>query len=60
MRSKDSTTDGWRGLPGPRWSEREILSVVLQLAASGALASTTLIGFDTRAGSRELAPQAPT
>ncbi|MEV1004743.1 hypothetical protein [Nonomuraea sp. NPDC050202] len=60
MRSKDSTTDGWRGLPGPRWSEREILSVVLRLAASGALASTTLIGFDTRAGSRELARLAAT
>lgn len=49
----DRTTDGWRGRPSSRWSEGDILNTVMAFAtgARGAIA----IGYDGRAGSRELA-----
>lgn len=55
MRSAATTTDGWRGLPGPTWSELDLLTAVQHAAATGALGSHVLVGFDTRAGSREIA-----
>ncbi|WP_435175436.1 hypothetical protein [Actinacidiphila sp. bgisy145] len=59
MTSQPTTTDGWRGLPGPGWSEREVLAVlhgVLPALLSGQdRGADVLVGHDGRAGSRELA-----
>jgi phosphomannomutase len=55
MRSVATTTDGWRGLPGPDWSELHLLAAIDHAAASGALGDRVLVGFDARAGAAELA-----
>lgn len=55
MRSSAATTDGWRGLPGPDWSEFDLLATIGHAAASGVLGPSVLIGYDGRAGARELA-----
>ncbi|MDQ1307205.1 MAG: hypothetical protein QG671_3037 [Actinomycetota bacterium] len=55
MRSTPTTTDGWRGLPGPDWSELHLLAAIDHVAASGALGDRVLLGFDARAGAAELA-----
>ncbi|MEU3455371.1 hypothetical protein ABZ671_17500 [Micromonospora sp. NPDC006766] len=49
----DLTTDGWRGLPARNWSEREIVGRALGLAT--AIEGTIAVGYDSRAGSRDLA-----
>jgi phosphomannomutase len=56
MRSSSTTTDGWwRGLPGVGFAEAHLLAAVDHAAASGALSGSVLIGYDGRAGARELA-----
>jgi len=55
MRSAATTTDGWRGRPGPDWSELDLLAAVAHAADTGALGSSVLIGYDTRAGSAQIA-----
>lgn len=55
MRSDEVTTDGWRGLPGPDWSEAAVTAILSGLARSGVLGSRPAVAFDGRAGSRELA-----
>lgn len=59
MTSQSTTTDGWRGLPGPGWSERQVLAVLHRtlpaLAARRDRGTDVLVGHDARAGSRELA-----
>jgi phosphomannomutase len=49
------TTDGWRGMPGPDWSEPAMLAILTALAHGGQLGASTAVSFDGRAGSRELA-----
>lgn len=60
MHSTASTTDGWRGQPGPDWSELDLLTAVDHAAATGALGSQVLVGYDGRAGSHDLAALAAT
>jgi phosphomannomutase len=55
MTSTLTSTDGWRGLPGPDWSELDLLAAVEHAASTGALGDHVLIGFDTRAGSCQIA-----
>ena len=55
MRSDPVTTDGWRGLPGPDWSEATVAGILAGLAASGVLGPSPAVAFDSRGGSRELA-----
>lgn len=55
MRSAATTTDGWRGLPSPAWSELHLLAAIDRAAASGALGDRVLVGFDGRAGAAEVA-----
>lgn len=55
VRSDPATTDGWRGMPGAQWSEMSILPLVAGLADEGALGGRAAVGYDGRAGSRELA-----
>lgn len=55
MRSDPLTTDGWRGRPGPEWSEVSVAGILTGLAESGVLGPSSAIAFDGRAGSRELA-----
>jgi len=50
--SADLTTDGWRGTPSAQHSEREILARATSLGR--AMGDTLAIGYDGRAGSREL------
>jgi phosphomannomutase len=49
------TTDGWRGLPGPDWSEPAILGALAGLARDGRLGGQAAVAYDGRAGSRDLA-----
>jgi phosphomannomutase len=49
------TTDGWRGLPGPDWSEPAILGTLAGLVRDGRLGGRAAVAFDGRAGSRDLA-----
>ncbi|WP_372412709.1 hypothetical protein [Streptomyces luteireticuli] len=55
MRSIAATTDGWRGLPGPAWAEPHLLAALDHCATQQALGNSVLIGYDGRAGARELA-----
>jgi phosphomannomutase len=55
MRSSLSTTDGWRGLPSVGFGEAHLLAALDHAAASGTLSGSVLIGYDGRAGARELA-----
>ncbi|MFE9250759.1 hypothetical protein [Streptomyces sp. NPDC007088] len=55
MRSLATTTDGWRGRPGPDWAEPQLLAALDHCAAQGALGEHVLIGHDARAGAREVA-----
>jgi len=50
-----ATTDGWRGLPSPDWSEPAILGTLADLARDGQLSGQVAVAFDGRAGSRDLA-----
>ena len=43
------TTDGWRGLPGPDWSEPAILGILAGLARDGLLGGQAAVAFDGRA-----------
>ena len=49
------TTDGWRGQPSKKWSELDVLSKAAAFAANLKSDQSLAIGFDGRAGSRELA-----
>jgi phosphomannomutase len=51
----DRTTDGWRGRAGSTWSERDILAAALAFGTEVARNGTVAIGFDGRAGSRDMA-----
>ena len=55
MRSDPVTTDGWRGLPGPDWSEATVARILAGLAEEGVLGVRTAVAFDSRAGSSDLA-----
>ncbi|MFJ4880337.1 hypothetical protein ACIP93_34705 [Streptomyces sp. NPDC088745] len=55
MRSLATTTDGWRGRPGPDWAEPQLLAALDHCAAQGVLGEHVLIGHDARAGAREVA-----
>ncbi|MFI9630079.1 hypothetical protein [Streptomyces sp. NPDC052042] len=55
MRSLVTTTDGWRGLPGPDWAEPQLLAALDHCAARGVLGEHVLVGHDARAGAQEVA-----
>ncbi|MFF9436511.1 hypothetical protein ACF1BP_22560 [Streptomyces sp. NPDC014735] len=55
MRSTPTTTDGWRGLPGPDFAEPQLLAVLNHCAAQDVLGEDVLVGYDGRAGAPELA-----
>lgn len=55
MRSNPVTTDGWRGMPGPDWSEATVAGILVSLVESGQVGTNPAIAFDGRGGSRELA-----
>jgi phosphomannomutase len=54
-KSTELTTDGWRGQPANIWSEHEVLRIAAAFAANLPAGQSVAIGFDGRAGSRELA-----
>ncbi|MFF9785722.1 hypothetical protein [Streptomyces nigrescens] len=55
MHSTATTTDGWRGLPGPAWAEPQLLAALDHCASRDVLGEQVLVGHDARAGARELA-----
>lgn len=54
-RLADLTTDGWRGTPSALWSEHNVLRKATAFAANIEKGHALAIGFDGRAGSRDLA-----
>jgi phosphomannomutase len=54
-KAAELTTDGWRGQPARKWSEHDVLSKAAAFAANLPSGQSLAIGFDGRAGSRELA-----
>lgn len=55
MNASELTTDGWRGQPSKKWSEQEVLNNASAFAANLKATESLVIGFDGRAGSREVA-----
>lgn len=55
MSSAPTTTDGWRGLPGPGFAEPHLLAALDHCAERDVLGENVLVGYDGRAG----APNSP-
>lgn len=55
MSSAPTTTDGWRGLPGPGFAEPHLLAALDHCAERDVLGENVLVGYDGRAGAPELA-----
>lgn len=58
MESKSFTTDGVRGLPSVSWCELNVIGVVLSALSEFDSSRSIIVGYDGRAGSRELAAYA--